>query len=81
MWLARWAKTLIPSWSTSTIVFFRKHADERADVHPGMAIVLPHPTVLSLGMAVAFYASGISPGKSTPEFPPLPGTLTKEATA
>jgi hypothetical protein len=50
----------------------------------GVAIVPPHPTVLSLRMAVAIYVTGISTRKSTPEvhpeFPPLLGTLTRSAT-
>jgi hypothetical protein len=42
----------------------------------GVAIVPPHPTVLSLRMAVAFYVTGISTPEVHPEFPPLLGTLT-----
>jgi hypothetical protein len=42
----------------------------------GVAIVPPHPTVLSLRMAVAIYVTGISTPEVHPEFPPLLGTLT-----
>jgi hypothetical protein len=42
----------------------------------GVAIVPPHPTVLSLRMAVALYVTGISTPEVHPEFPPLLGTLT-----
>jgi len=41
-----------------------------------VAIVPPHPTLLSLRMAVALYVTGISTPKVHPESPPLPGTLT-----
>jgi len=41
-----------------------------------VAIVPPHPTVLSLRMAVAIYVTGISTSEVHPEFPPLLGTLT-----
>jgi hypothetical protein len=41
----------------------------------GVAIVPPHPTVLSLRMAVALYVRGISTPEVHPEFPPLLGTL------
>jgi len=41
-----------------------------------VAIVPPHPTVLSLRMAVAIYVTGISTPEVHPEFPPLLGTLT-----
>jgi len=41
----------------------------------GVAIVPPHPTVLSLRMAVAIYLTGISTVDVHPEFPPLLGTL------
>jgi hypothetical protein len=43
-----------------------------------VAIVPPHPTVLSLRMAVAFYVTGISTPEVHPEFPPRPGTLTSD---
>jgi hypothetical protein len=43
----------------------------------GVAIVPPHPTQLSLRMAVAFYVTGISTPEVHPEFPPLLGTLTR----
>jgi hypothetical protein len=42
----------------------------------GVAIVPPHPTVLSLRMAVAFYVTGISTPDLHLESPPLLGTLT-----
>jgi len=42
----------------------------------GVAIVPPHPTLLSLRMAVAIYVTGISTPDVHPEFPPLLGTLT-----
>ena len=42
----------------------------------GVAIVPPHPTVLSMRMAVAIYVTGISTPEVHPEFPPLLGTLT-----
>jgi hypothetical protein len=42
----------------------------------GVAIVPPHPTQLSLRMAVAIYVTGISTPEVHPEFPPLLGTLT-----
>jgi hypothetical protein len=42
----------------------------------GLAIVPPHPTVLSLRMAVALYVTGISTPEVHPEFPPRPETLT-----
>jgi hypothetical protein len=45
----------------------------------GVAIVPPHPTVLSLRMAVAIYVTGISTPEVHPEFPPLLGTLTQSA--
>ena len=47
----------------------------------GVAIVPPHPTVLSLRMAVAIYVTGISTPEVHPEFPPLPGTLTSGQSA
>jgi len=47
----------------------------------GVAIVPPHPTVLSLRMAVAFYVTGISTPEVHLESPPLPGTLTISANA
>jgi hypothetical protein len=40
------------------------------------AIVPPHPTVLSMRMAVAIYVTGISTPDLYLESPPLPGTLT-----
>jgi len=43
----------------------------------GVAIVPPHPTVLSLRMAVALYVTGISTPEVHPESPPLLGTLTR----
>jgi hypothetical protein len=39
----------------------------------GVAIVPPHPTVLSLRMAVAFYVRAISTPESTPNFQHLAG--------
>jgi hypothetical protein len=47
----------------------------------GVAIVPPHPTQLSLRMAVALYVTGISTPEVHPEFPPLLGTLTVRAGA
>jgi hypothetical protein len=47
----------------------------------GVAIVPPHPTQLSLRMAVALYVTGISTPEVHPEFPPLLGTLTIPAVA
>jgi hypothetical protein len=41
-----------------------------------VAIAPPHPTVLSLRMAVAIYVTGISTPEVHLEFPPLLGTLT-----
>jgi len=41
-----------------------------------VAIAPPHPTVLSLRMAVASYVTGISTPELHLEFPPLLGTLT-----
>jgi len=41
-----------------------------------VAIVPPHPTVLSLRMAVAIYFTGISTPDLHLESPPLLGTLT-----
>jgi hypothetical protein len=41
-----------------------------------VAIVPPHPTVLSLRKAVAIYVKRISTPDVHPEFPPLLGTLT-----
>jgi len=43
----------------------------------GVAIVPPHPTVLSLRMAVAIYVTGISTPDLHLESPPLLGTLTE----
>jgi hypothetical protein len=45
----------------------------------GVAIVPPHPTLLSLRMAVAIYLTGISTPDLHPEFPPLLGTLARIA--
>jgi hypothetical protein len=45
----------------------------------GVAIVPPHPTVLSLRMAVAIYVTGISTPDLHLESPPLLGTLTRTA--
>jgi hypothetical protein len=47
----------------------------------GVAIVPPHPTQLSLRMAVAIYVTGISTPEVHPEFPPLLGTLTRGGAA
>jgi hypothetical protein len=41
-----------------------------------VAIAPPHPTVLSLRMAVAIYVTGISTPEVHLGFPPLLGTLT-----
>jgi hypothetical protein len=45
----------------------------------GVAIFPPHPTILSLRMAVALYVTGISTPEVHPEFPPLLGTLTPDS--
>lgn len=40
-----------------------------------VAIVPPHPTVLSMRMAMALYVTGISTPEAHPEFPPLLGDV------